>query len=66
MASKMRSAPKASELADLDLEAITESDIEACLVAVKAAYDELGADDRVAKGRDLVACVRDQIRHAIV
>ncbi len=56
-----KATPTASDLADLDVEAIAEGDIEASFVAVKAAYDELGADDRVAKGRDLVTCVIDQI-----
>lgn len=58
-----KAAPKASELAALDVDAITEEDIEACFVAVKAAYDDLGGDDRVAKGKDLVAAVKDQIEH---
>lgn len=60
-----KAAPKASELADLDVVAITEEDIKACFEAVKAAYDYLGGDDRVAKGKDLVISVKDQIVHAI-
>jgi hypothetical protein len=58
-----KAAPKATVLADLDVAAITEEDIEACFVAVKAAYDDLGGGDRVAKGKELVAAVKGQIEH---
>lgn len=60
-----KAVPKASELAALDVDAITDEDIQASFEAVKAVYDDLGGDDRTAKGKDLVASVKDQLETAI-
>lgn len=60
-----KAEPRAADLAALDVEAISDEDIQASFVAVKAAYEDLGGDDRAAKGGELVASVKDQLAHAL-
>lgn len=60
-----KSAPSAEEVAVLDLDVISDDDIRASLVAVKAAYDALGGEDRVAKGSQLVESVKSQLTSAV-
>lgn len=47
-------APTANDLSKLDLEAISRSPFDISFAALEVIYDELGADDQTAKGREFV------------
>lgn len=55
------SSPSAADLAEIDLNQIPDAEISDSLAAVKAAYDALGGEDRVAKGSQLVESVKGQL-----
>ncbi len=60
-----KSVPTAAEIAVLDLGVICDDDIRVSLAVVKAAYDALGGEDRVAKGSLLVEKVKTQLIAAV-
>lgn len=53
-----KDTPKALDLVGLNVDAITNDNIQVCFQAVKTTYDDLGGGDRVAKGRELVSAAK--------
>lgn len=57
--------PKATDIAGIDIKAVTEADVETAVDEVSKLYNSLGATDQIAKGPELKRVVIEELAHVL-